>query len=70
MFFMAGNAGTTDAVTGTAFFRARAIDIIMRTMGHGGYELVRLSAPNWRKGTTFLLNKQIFTCLFCIFMAF
>ena len=59
MFFMVGNRGTTDAVTGTAFFRARAIYVIMWT-GHGGYGLVRLSAPNWRKGTTFFANVQFF----------
>jgi hypothetical protein len=34
MFFMVGNTGTTDAVTGTAFFRARTIYGVMWA-GHG-----------------------------------
>ena len=60
MFFMVGNTGTADPVTGTAFFRARTIYGVMWTMGHGGYGLVRLSAPNWRKGTTFFAHMQFF----------
>ena len=32
--FMMRNTGTTDAVTGTSFFCAGTIDIVMRT-GHG-----------------------------------
>ena len=57
MCFVVSYTLTADAVTGTAFFRVRAIYVIMWT-GHGGYGLVRLSAPNWRKGTTFFAYVQ------------
>ena len=60
MFFMVGNTGTTDAVTRTSFLSTRAVDVVMWTMGHGGYGLVRLSAPNWRQGTTFFAHMQFF----------
>ncbi len=47
MFFMVGNTGTTDAVTGTAFLRARAVDVVLWTMSHGllFYSIMRLYPP-------------------------
>ena len=47
MFFMVGDTSTTDAVTGTAFFRARTIYGVMWAMGHGllFYSIMRLYPP-------------------------
>lgn len=59
VFFMMQYTGTTDAATGTSFFCAGTIDIVMRT-GHGGYGLVRLSAPNLCKDTTSFADMQFF----------
>ena len=39
VLFVVGNALTAMSMTGTAFFRAGTIDVIMWTMGHGYFVL-------------------------------
>ncbi len=57
MCFMMCYTGTTETVTGTAFFCARAIDIVMRAMGHGVIPFLHDFAC---KVTTFFADMQFF----------